>query len=231
MKLSKIMLATALSCAVVGAMASTMQLKTNMDKTSYAMGLETGAAFKSHDTNINVSAFNAGMTASINGTKPLMSKAEVQSTLQAFQKATMKKVEKKMHHLAVKNQAAGKTFLTTNKTKKGVVTLPDGLQYKIIKAGTGTKPTDQDKVTVNYEGTLATTGKVFDSSYRRGEPATFPVSGVIPGWTEALQMMKPGATWMLYIPSDLAYGKRGVPGVIPPNSTLIFKVNLIKIDS
>jgi FKBP-type peptidyl-prolyl cis-trans isomerase FklB len=230
MNFSKLMIVGAMSCAVVGAMAATMQLKTNIDKTSYAMGLETGMAFKSHDTKINPAVFSAGMNAGINGTKPLMSKTEVKSTLQAFQKETMKKMEKKMNNLAVKNQAAGKTFLTTNKAKKGVVTLANGLQYKIITAGKGPMPKASDKVTVNYEGSL-TDGKVFDSSYRRGQSATFPVSGVIPGWTEALQLMKPGATWMLYIPSSLAYGKRGVPGVIPPNSTLVFKVNLIKIDS
>lgn len=125
--------------------------------------------------------------------------------------------------------AAGKAFLEQNKKKPGVVTLPDGLQYKVIEEGTGPKPTLNDTVTVDYAGTLIN-GKEFDSSYKRGQPATFPVGGVIPGWVEALQLMKTGATWELYIPANLAYGDRGAPPVIGPNETLIFKVNLISIN-
>ena len=123
---------------------------------------------------------------------------------------------------------AGEAFLMANKTKPGVVTLKDGLQYKIITPGNGASPTAADTVTVNYAGTLID-GTEFDSSYKRGEPATFPVSGVIPGWTEALQLMKPGATWMLYIPADLAYGDQGAPPSIGPNETLIFKVELLNV--
>jgi FKBP-type peptidyl-prolyl cis-trans isomerase len=126
------------------------------------------------------------------------------------------------------NKKEGDTFLATNKTKPGVVTLPDGLQYKIIKEGTGPKPTATDTVTVNYRGTLID-GKEFDSSYKRGEPATFPVGGVIKGWTEALQLMPVGSKWELYIPSDLAYGARGAGADIGPNSTLIFEVELLSI--
>lgn len=122
----------------------------------------------------------------------------------------------------------GEAFLEANKQKAGVVTLPDGLQYKVIVEGTGAQPTDADVVTVNYSGTLVN-GKEFDSSYKRGEPATFPVSGVIPGWTEALKLMKVGSTWELYIPPALAYGEQGAPPVIGPNETLIFKVQLISI--
>lgn len=119
-------------------------------------------------------------------------------------------------------------FLLTNKSEEGVVSLPNGLQYKILQAGSGEKPTPSDTVTVDYEGTLVD-GEVFDSSYKRGQPAQFGVSQVIPGWTQALQLMQEDATWMLYIPSDLAYGARGV-GSIPPNSVLIFKVHLLKIN-
>jgi len=122
----------------------------------------------------------------------------------------------------------GEVFLDKNKTKKGVVTLNDGLQYKIIKKGTGPKPTLQDTVTVHYLGHLVN-GTEFDSSYKRGEPATFPVSGVIPGWTEALQLMPVGSTWELYIPASLAYGEQGAPPSIGPNETLIFKVQLLEI--
>lgn len=124
--------------------------------------------------------------------------------------------------------SAGEAFLEANKSKSGVVTLPDGLQYKIIKKGNGPHPTSSDVVTVNYAGTLID-GTEFDSSYKRGEPATFPVNGVIPGWTEALQLMSKGSTWELYIPASLAYGAQGAPPVIGPNETLVFKVELIDI--
>lgn len=128
-----------------------------------------------------------------------------------------------------KNKALGEAFLASNKKKAGVVTLADGLQYKVITSGTGEKPTDTDLVTVDYAGTLID-GTEFDSSYKRGEPATFPVAGVIPGWTEALKLMKVGSTWELYIPAQLAYGTEGAPPVIGPNETLIFKVKLISIN-
>jgi FKBP-type peptidyl-prolyl cis-trans isomerase FklB len=124
--------------------------------------------------------------------------------------------------------SGGVAFLEQNKNKQGVVTLPDGLQYKIIKKGTGPSPTVNDTVTVNYVGTLID-GSEFDNSYKRGQPATFPVSGVIPGWTEALQLMTKGSTWELYIPASLAYGAQGAPPAIGPNETLIFKVELLDV--
>jgi len=127
------------------------------------------------------------------------------------------------------NKLSGEAFLKENKTKQGVITLPDGLQYKVLKEGKGERPSKDDMVTVNYSGKLIN-GTEFDSSYKRGEPATFPVSGVINGWVEALQLMKEGSTWELYIPSSLAYGARGVPPSIGPNETLILKVELIKIN-
>lgn len=122
----------------------------------------------------------------------------------------------------------GDAFLLANKDKKGVVTLPSGLQYEVITEGKGKKPTKNDVVTVDYEGKLVN-GQVFDSSYKRGQPASFPVGGVIPGWTEALQLMNEGSTWMLYIPSTLAYGEAGAGGAIGPNETLVFKVHLISV--
>ncbi len=128
-----------------------------------------------------------------------------------------------------KNTMTGDAFLAANKSKPGVVTLPDGLQYKVLTQGNGPQPTDKDTVTVNYSGTLID-GTEFDSSYKRGQPATFPVTGVIQGWTEALKLMKEGSTWELYIPSTLAYGENGAPPAIGPNETLIFKVNLIKVN-
>lgn len=129
---------------------------------------------------------------------------------------------------ADKNQVDSQKFLADNKAKQGVVTLPDGLQYKIIETGTGAKPTATSTVTVDYEGTLPD-GTVFDSSYKRGQPISFPVNGVIKGWTEALQLMPTGSTWMLYIPAELAYGQTGAGGVIGPNQALIFKVHLISV--
>lgn len=129
---------------------------------------------------------------------------------------------------ATKNQQVGEAFLEKNKTKSGVTALPDGLQYKVIKAGQGEQPKADDVVTVNYAGRLIN-GKEFDSSYKRGEPATFPVNGVIPGWVEALQMMKVGSIWELYIPASLAYGEQGAPPSIGPNETLIFKVELLGV--
>jgi FKBP-type peptidyl-prolyl cis-trans isomerase FklB len=129
---------------------------------------------------------------------------------------------------AMPSQEQQQSFLTANKKKPGITTLPDGLQYKVITAGKGARPTDDDMVTVHYEGKLIN-GTEFDSSYKRGEPATFPVKGVIPGWVEALKLMKAGSTWELYIPASLAYGEQGSPPVIGPNQTLIFKVNLIDI--
>jgi FKBP-type peptidyl-prolyl cis-trans isomerase FklB len=129
---------------------------------------------------------------------------------------------------AAKNEKLSQEFLTANGKKDGVVTLPSGLQYKIIKAGTGAKPAAASKVQVHYRGSLID-GTEFDSSYKRGEPASFPVNGVISGWTEALQLMKEGAKWQLVIPSDLAYGENGAPPMIPPNATLVFDVELLKI--
>lgn len=132
--------------------------------------------------------------------------------------------------LADQNLQAGGAFLAANKTQPGVTTLPSGLQYKIIIQGDGPKPTKNDIVTVDYEGKHLN-GQIFDSSYQRGQSATFPVSGVIPGWQEALQMMPSGSTWELYIPAHQAYGERGAPGAIGPNETLIFKVHLINVKS
>lgn len=231
MKFEKILTVAAVTAAI-GFVANTAtaatSLKNKVDRTSYAMGLETGMALKEHGANINAAAFSQGLVDGTQGNKPQMTKAEVNKTLQEFQQESMKKVQKKMGELAKVNAVSGQKFLAANKAKAGVVTLKNGLQYKVLTKGTGAKPTAKDTVTVDYEGKLVN-GKVFDSSYQRGKSASFPVGGVIAGWTQALQLMKTGATWMVYIPANLAYGERGVPGVIEPNSTLIFKVHLVKI--
>ncbi|PIP36427.1 MAG: hypothetical protein COX20_05870 [Desulfobacterales bacterium CG23_combo_of_CG06-09_8_20_14_all_52_9] len=166
----------------------------------------------------------------------LLTEKEIQEVLAGLQKKLTEKQqaeraeqEKKMKDLGEKNKVAGKKFLDENRGKKGVKTNPSGLQYQVIKEGTGKIPKETDRVTVNYKGSLID-GTEFDSSYKRGKPATFPVNGVIKGWTEALQLMKEGSKWQLAIPPQLAYGESGTPGgPIGPNATLIFEVELISI--
>lgn len=203
-------------------------LKAQQDKLSYSMGVMTGRAFKAHKIQVNPTAFAVGLGDGISGNKTKMTDAEIRATLESFQKQSMEKLQAEMKKLAKQNEQEGTQFLASNKSKAGVVTMADGLQYKIIKAGQGAAPTVKDVVTVNYEGRLIN-GKVFDSSYKRGKPATFPVNSVIKGWQEALTKMKPGAIWEVYIPATLGYGMRGAPGIIGPNETLIFKVNLISV--
>ena len=159
-----------------------------------------------------------------------MTEAEAQAVLTQLQADMRKKQEEKTQQAGEANQKEGEAFLAANKAKPGVVTLPSGLQYKILKEGTGPKPTATDSVVCNYQGTLIN-GTEFDSSYKRGEPATFPVNGVIKGWTEALQLMPVGSKWQLFIPPDLAYGARGAGADIGPNATLIFEVELLSIKS
>ena len=193
-------------------------LKNLKEKVSYSIGLNMGSNMKRQSVDIDLNIFAKGIQDGLVGAKPLLTDQEIQETLIAFQKEMMEKYKKQ-----------GEDFLAENKKKEGVKTLPDGLQYKVIKAGAGKKPKADDTVTVNYRGTLID-GTEFDSSYKRGQPATFAVSGgVIKGWTEALQLMEEGAKWELFIPSDLAYGERGRPGVIGPNATLIFEVELVSI--
>jgi FKBP-type peptidyl-prolyl cis-trans isomerase FklB len=159
------------------------------------------------------------------GGTPLMTIPEMQATLKTFQQEMAAKQMKARAEMAESNKVAGAAFLATNKNNPGVITLPDGLQYQVITAGTGATPSPTDTVTVNYRGSLLD-GTEFDNSYKRGQPAQFPVGGVIHGWTEALQKMPVGSKWKLFIPSDLAYGEQGNRG-IPPNSTLIFEVELL----
>jgi FKBP-type peptidyl-prolyl cis-trans isomerase len=171
-----------------------------------------------------------GLEDAMAGGKTLLSEDEARATLTEFQADMRKKMQEKMQAAGETNKKEGAEFLAANKAKEGVVTLPSGLQYKILTAGTGPKPTASDSVVCNYRGTLID-GKEFDSSYKRGQPATFPVSGVIKGWTEALQLMPVGSKWQLVVPSDLAYGERGQGQDIAPNATLIFEVELLSIQS
>ncbi len=222
------------SCSTAGAGAKTgttgdtIELKSQKDKNSYAIGSDMGSSLKKNDIDVDARVLSQGLTDALSGSKPLMSEQEIRETLMNLQKDLQAKQQERMKAAAEKNKKEGEEFLAENKKKDGVVTLASGLQYKILKPGTGKSPKATDTVTVNYRGTLID-GTEFDSSYKRGQPATFPVKGVIAGWTEALQLMKEGAKWQLFIPSNLAYGERGAGGVIGPNATLIFEVELLSI--
>lgn len=203
-------------------------LKTQKDKVSYAIGLNIGKSFRKDSVDVNSAIFARGVKDAITGAKPLLTDEELKVVLTELQ-AELKKRQDDVTRLAGEtNQKAGEAFLAENRTKEGVVALPSGLQYKIVTAGTGPKPAETDSVVCNYRGTLLD-GTEFDSSYKRGQPATFPVNGVIKGWTEALQLMPVGSKWQLFVPPDLAYGARGAGGEIGPNATLLFEVELISI--
>jgi FKBP-type peptidyl-prolyl cis-trans isomerase FklB len=199
-------------------------LKSQKEKVSYIIGMEIGSNLKKQAIDIDSTILVRGVKDILSGAKPLLTEQEIQETMVGFQKEMMAK----QSEVAKKNRAEGEAFLAENKKKEGVKTLPSGLQYKVIKVGTGKKPKSTDTVTVHYRGTLIN-GTEFDSSFKRGQPATFLVSKVIPGWTEALQLMEVGATWQLFIPSSLAYGEQGAGGDIGPNATLIFEVELVSI--
>lgn len=203
-------------------------LKTQKDKVSYSFGLDIGDNFKKQSIDLDPDLLARGIKDALSGKKPLLSEEEIRAVMASFQEEMKAKAIAHTKELGEKNRKEGEAFLAKNKKKAGIVTLPSGLQYKIIKAGTGKKPKATDTVTTNYRGTLID-GTEFDSSYKRGQPATFPVNGVISGWTEALQLMPVGSKWQLFIPSDLAYGPRGAGHVIEPNSALIFEVELISI--
>ncbi len=202
-------------------------LKSDIDKASYAIGQSIGNDFKSKGIEINVKALNQGLADAIKGEAKL-TPAEIQQAMANFQKEQMSKMQTKHKEDFQKNGSEGDVFLAANKTKPGVVTLPSGLQYKSLKKGTGKSPKASSMVEVHYVGTLIN-GQEFDSSYKRNEPARFPVNGVIPGWTEALQHMHEGDKWQLFIPAKLAYGEAGAGGIIGPNQTLLFEVELLKI--
>jgi len=214
---------------VAGLAADSTLLKTQKDKVSYSIGLDIGEKFKSQSIDIEPDLLLKGIKDVLSGEKPLLSEEEVQSVMTAFQQQLQTAAMARMKELGDKNMKEGETFLAENKKKPGVVALPSGLQYKVVKAGAGKKPKATDTVTTNYRGTLVD-GTEFDSSYKRGQPASFPVSGVISGWTEALQLMPVGSKWVLYVPPGLAYGPRGAGQAIGPNATLIFEVELLSIE-
>jgi FKBP-type peptidyl-prolyl cis-trans isomerase FklB len=209
-----------------------LALTTQKDKASYAIGMNIGksvaAKFKSDSVDVNNAIFLRGMKDALAGGKMLLTDDEAKAVLDTLQAELRKTQEEKMAQAGDVNKAKGDAFLAANKAKDGVVTLPSGLQYKIVTPGTGPKPVATDSVVCNYRGTLID-GTEFDASAKHGGPATFPVNQVIKGWTEALQLMPVGSKWQLYIPSDLAYGSGGAGGDIGPNSTLIFDIELLSI--
>jgi FKBP-type peptidyl-prolyl cis-trans isomerase len=205
----------------------TNALATEKDRTSYAIGMNMGASLKQNFIDVDDALFLRGLQDAQGSGPKLMTEEEMHQVLMQLQQSVRAKQQERMAEAGAKNKADGAAFLAANKNNPGVVTQPDGLQYQILNAGTGPMPTAGDTVTVNYSGTLLD-GTEFDSSYKRGKPISFPVTGVIRGWTEALQMMPEGSKWKLFIPSDLAYGPQGRPG-IPPNATLIFQVELLAI--
>ena len=206
------------------AFAADASLNTDKKKMSYAIGVQVGNDFKRSGMDIDVKSLSSAISDIMSDKKPRLDQKEMQSALNMLREQQMKKQQ----NAANENKKKGEAFLAKNKNEKGVVTLASGVQYKVMKKGSGKKPGPGNSVVAHYEGRLID-GTVFDSSIKRGKPATFPVTGVIKGWQEALQLMKVGSKWQVYIPSDLAYGQRGTGPDIGPNSTLIFDIELIEI--
>ena len=218
--------AVALSGAAFAADAP--ELKGDKEKLSYSIGMDIGGNLKRQSVEVDPDFLAKGLKDSYGGGKTILTEDEARKTITDFQKTLMAKKAETMQKLSEKNKADGEKFLAENAKKEGVKSLPSGLQYKEITPGKGKSPKATDTVTTHYKGTLID-GTEFDSSYKRGQPATFQVSGVIPGWTEALQLMKEGAKWQLFVPSNLAYGEKGAGREIGPNAALIFEVELISV--
>ena len=216
-----------------GTAAAAPALTTRKQKFSYALGMNIGTnlgnTLKKQSVEVDWNLVAQGLKESTSGAKTRLTEEEAKAVLNEVQAEVSKQMQEKAQQVAAANKTEGEAFLAANKEKEGVVTLPSGLQYKIVNAGTGPKPAASDSVSCNYRGTLVN-GTEFDSSYKRGQPATFEVDRVIKGWTEALQLMPVGSKWQLFIPSNLAYGETGQPrGGIEPNATLIFDVELLSI--
>jgi FKBP-type peptidyl-prolyl cis-trans isomerase FklB len=226
-RLAMAMCATvALSGAALAADAP--EIKNDKERISYSLGMDIGGNLKRGSVEVDPDMLAKGLKDSYGGGKTILTEEEARKTLTDFQRTLLAKQAEAMQKLSEKNKADGEKFLAENAKKEGVKTLPSGLQYREIAPGAGKSPKATDTVTTHYKGTLID-GTEFDSSYERGQPATFPVSGVIPGWTEALQLMKEGAKWQLFVPANLGYGERGAGGEIGPNATLIFEVELISV--
>lgn len=208
--------------------ATALAMKNERDSLSYAIGVQVANTLKSQSIDVNTEALMRGLEDMLKGGPLAMTEMDIQSVVGAAQQRAMARQQAEASKAGEANLRAGQAFLAENKKRKGVITTQSGLQYEVLTEGTGRQPTDTSTVQVHYTGTLID-GKVFDSSIERGEPISFPVRGVIAGWTEALKLMKEGAVWKLYIPSALAYGEQG-PGPIGPNAVLIFEVRLLKVE-
>ncbi len=198
--------------------------RTDKQKFSYALGHQVGQSFKRDKLEVDAKALTQAIEDVLADTSPRMSPEDMQAAIVAFRKKTIEERQA----TAAKTKKAGEEFLVANKAKEGVIVLPSGLQYKVIKKGSGKKPKASDTVVANYRGTLIN-GTEFDSSYSRGKPETFPVNGVIKGWQEVLPLMREGAKWQIFVPTKLAYGSRGAGGAIGPNETLVFDIELVKV--
>jgi len=235
MKSRLALLAVVVLLAATAVTAQDTQVKTapafanQTDKISYAIGVDIANNFKKQGIEISPEQFAKGLADAWSGGKVLLTDDEVKATLTAFQNEMRTKMQEKAKVLGDKNRKDGEVFLAANKTQPDVKATASGLQYKVIKEGTGAKPTAEDTVSVHYKGTLID-GTEFDSSYKANKPVTFTVRGVIPGWTEALQLMTVGSKYQLFIPSNLAYAERGAGAIIGPNSTLVFEVELLSIE-
>lgn len=208
--------------------AKKVELKTQKDKVSYSLGYDMGNTFKQNDVDVDLDIMLRGMKDAMTGGKALLTEQEVRDTLTSLRQELMAKQQEKRKELTEKNKKEGEAFLAENKKKEGVKTLPSGLQYMMLEEGKGKSPKATDKVTVHYRGTLID-GTEFDSSHKRGQPATFVLNQVIRGWTEGVQLMKEGGKMQLFIPSELAYGERGAGQMIGPNAALIFEIELISV--
>lgn len=207
-----------------------VKMENAQDSASYALGFNVGRNIKSQITDINDDVFLKGLNQAVKGDSSLLSDEQIAMQINNFQQQLADKKESEAKAAGEKNIKDGQNFLDENKSKEGVVSTASGLQYKILKSGSGPKPKKTDKVTVQYVGKLID-GTEFDSSIKRGQPATFGVDQVIPGWTEALQLMPVGSKWELYIPSELAYGSQQRSELITPNSVLVFEVELLNIET
>lgn len=223
-----LLLSLVLPTACLQAQTDSPPLTSQKDKVSYAIGYNIGMNLKNQQYDVDPSIIARGIKDLLSGTEPAMTETEARQALQEYQQALFQKRQEEMAAAAAKNKEEGQAWLAENATKEGVVTLESGLQYKVLASGDGESAGPNDTVKVNYRGTLID-GTVFDSSYDRGQPAQFRVTGVIKGWTEALQLMKQGDKWQLFIPSDLAYGDRPQGDKIKPGSTLIFEVELLEV--
>jgi len=217
-------------CFMAWPLAATAQesLETESEKLSYAIGLDIGQSLKDLDTELDLKVLMQGVEHVLQGQEPLLTTEELNAIKQAFFQQRQAAQQAAQQAAAEKNQAEGQAFLAENKTKEGVQTTESGLQYKVLEQGDGPKPKATDTVSVHYQGTLVD-GTVFDSSYQRGQPTSFPLNRVIPGWSEGLQLMPVGSKYQFVIPAELAYGPNGAGGTIGPNATLIFEVELLNI--